>query len=486
MDRTKKIVSTSFLLVIATALILMNNQTTFETRYSNDSLLEVDSFNQSYIAVNKLVIDGNWSAIALTYSWCTGSGTIGDPYVISGIEVDGLFSGSCLTVKNTNDHFIIENSKFFNGGSDFGNAGIYLENVQNGIVRTTDITGVHEGVYIDTNSASITIANNNWTITGTLTYGAYAIGATGLNISYNEIHGNKVGRHGIHLQETTYSIASHNNLNGTDLHLAYNADNNIIEDNTITGGRITTFSGGGVANNTIRRNTITDCALYSDNYAIWITGSSTRNLITENTISNVQNSTGSPYIGIAILVEGSSTLNNITSNVINNSENGIAVNSGVNNTITGNTVLVYQNCVYGTAINYSAVTGNDCSIIQRPSIPIASFTASSTSVATGEIISFTDTTTAGNSPLSYQWNFGDGSGNVTTQNTTHSYGGSGEFIVTLTVTDSDGDTSTHSVTITVTSPATISSGHFFLVFIPVGIIIIFLFKFKNRIKLERR
>jgi parallel beta-helix repeat protein len=366
-------ISTGFLMLIVTVLILSSNQVSFESRYSNGSLGDVDSFNRSYIAVTKFVIDGNWSVVAANYSWCTGSGTVGDPYIISGIEVDGLFSGSCLTIKNTNDHFIIENSKFFNGGSDFGNAGVRLENVKNGTIRSTNITGVTDGVYIDTNSASITVTNNNWTIRGTLMYGVWSNYATDLTISYNEMHSNGVGREGIHLQGTTYSLVSHNTLNGADIGLVYNADHNIIEDNVIIWGRITTSSSGGVVNNTIRRNIIRDCSRITENYAIWLTGGSTKNLITENTISNVSfyygggGVQGEEYRGTAILVEGSSPLNNITNNVINNSENGIGVSNSINNTITGNTILVYQNCIYGNSVNYSTESDNTCSIIQRSS-----------------------------------------------------------------------------------------------------------------------
>ncbi len=79
--------------------------------------------------------------------------------------------------------------------------------------------------------------------------------------------------------------------------------------------------------------------------------------------------------------------------------------------------------------------------------PSASFTVSPVGdVAIGESVFFTNTTT-GDAPISYQWNFGDGSTSTET-NPSHSYAAAGSYNVTLIATNSGGSSNT-STTVTV-------------------------------------
>ena len=80
-------------------------------------------------------INNNWSSTQSTYLWCTGAGTINNPYVIENVTIDGLQKSSCITIKNTNDYFIIRNCTFYNTTTDWSGiyqAGIWLDNVDNG------------------------------------------------------------------------------------------------------------------------------------------------------------------------------------------------------------------------------------------------------------------------------------------------------------------------------------------------------------------
>lgn len=63
-------------------------------------------------------------------------------------------------------------------------------------------------------------------------------------------------------------------------------------------------------------------------------------------------------------------------------------------------------------------------------------------------ITFTDRSTGGIKPYTYDWGFGDG-GNSTRQNPRHRYASAGNYTVTLTVTDRAGDVASKSETITV-------------------------------------
>jgi len=77
--------------------------------------------------------------------------------------------------------------------------------------------------------------------------------------------------------------------------------------------------------------------------------------------------------------------------------------------------------------------------------PVANFTSSCTDLS----CTFTDLSSDSDGQVSsYSWTFGDGS-TASTQNSTHTYGGGGDFSVTLRVTDNGGDQTSFAKTITV-------------------------------------
>nr|MDO8111943.1 PKD domain-containing protein [Candidatus Sigynarchaeota archaeon] len=82
--------------------------------------------------------------------------------------------------------------------------------------------------------------------------------------------------------------------------------------------------------------------------------------------------------------------------------------------------------------------------------PVANFTANKQSIIQGQAVQFTFTGQPGNAPVTYQWNFGDGSGNATLRNPLHVFATNGSFTVNLTVMDSDGDESVWSSTSLIT------------------------------------
>ncbi len=87
--------------------------------------------------------------------------------------------------------------------------------------------------------------------------------------------------------------------------------------------------------------------------------------------------------------------------------------------------------------------------------PVAAFTASSTSINTGQSVSFTDQST--NTPTAWLWNFGD-AGTSTLQNPSHTYSSAGTYTVSLTATNTYGsDIETKTNYITVSSGSTVSN-----------------------------
>ena len=83
----------------------------------------------------------------------------------------------------------------------------------------------------------------------------------------------------------------------------------------------------------------------------------------------------------------------------------------------------------------------------EPPPPAASFTATPTSGTAPLSVSFTDTSAGG--PVSWLWNFGDGSATSTEQNPTHTYTIAGDYTVTLTAGYDAAPDSTATRTITV-------------------------------------
>nr|MDO8112990.1 PKD domain-containing protein [Candidatus Sigynarchaeota archaeon] len=111
-------------------------------------------------------------------------------------------------------------------------------------------------------------------------------------------------------------------------------------------------------------------------------------------------------------------------------------------------LLALASCVVtGTLIGLLARTDgvgsrNAGSIEPSGGIPIANFTSNSTTVLAGDRVRFMFTGDRGDELCTFQWSFGDGSENATTENTTHAYLASGTFDVALTVADAGNESST--------------------------------------------
>jgi PKD repeat protein len=91
--------------------------------------------------------------------------------------------------------------------------------------------------------------------------------------------------------------------------------------------------------------------------------------------------------------------------------------------------------------------------LQVPDVAAVAPTAAFTVGINGFTATFTDTSTDDGSVTAWEWDFGDGSGVVTTQNASHTYNVTGTYTVTLTVTDNQGlqDAQQTSVTIGATA-----------------------------------
>lgn len=90
---------------------------------------------------------------------------------------------------------------------------------------------------------------------------------------------------------------------------------------------------------------------------------------------------------------------------------------------------------YGPCSSNIFSQAEDYSILVTPVLPVADFSADSTTIC-GGTVQFTDNSTGG--PTSWLWNFGDGT-TSTLQNPSHTYATTGTYSVSLTVTNPQGN-----------------------------------------------
>ncbi len=92
-----------------------------------------------------------------------------------------------------------------------------------------------------------------------------------------------------------------------------------------------------------------------------------------------------------------------------------------------------------TAILFIGLVFSACNKEEDPTPPVPGFDYSPTDVIQWDNVTFTNTTTGGES---YSWDFGDGSAASTDENPEHQYLEAGTFTVSLTATNEDGDKTT--------------------------------------------
>lgn len=159
--------------------------------YNSRNRLENSGFwhlTSDPIYINDLNPSINWSKTAADNDWCSGSGTWSDPYLIENITIDGLFSGSCIWIENSNVPFILRNCTFINNGRGASgwDSGIRFNNASNGYIEN-------------------------------------------INISLNEFRGISV------LDSSNNNTFTHNIINNNDyvgLYLGYSSNNNTFHENT--------------------------------------------------------------------------------------------------------------------------------------------------------------------------------------------------------------------------------------------------------------
>ncbi len=181
-----------------------------------DSIPPVSATNHDPIIIDD---DGGgdytWEE-AINESWCSGNGTFTNPYVISNLEIDCHASAievHCIEIKNSNVFFIIEGCKLYSSNGNNGyyrfNFGIYLENVNNSIIRNNKIVydyelHLHAGI-------RLWASNNNTIINNYIKWVGTGIALTG-GSKYNVVKKNVIVKHHTAFAYISTSVDSTDNL----------------------------------------------------------------------------------------------------------------------------------------------------------------------------------------------------------------------------------------------------------------------------------
>ncbi|MHA2038269.1 MAG: right-handed parallel beta-helix repeat-containing protein [Promethearchaeota archaeon] len=308
----------------------------------------------------------NW-AWAEKQVWCSGSGTLLDPYIIEGHILNMSVSNDGLKISNShNKHFVIRNCTFkWNGVTNsIPMTGIYLLNTTDGLIidnlvyhlgygivledcQNIDISGNTiydhvDGIKLvnsDLNNIIGNTANNN-------SLGIYLYFCDNNTVSGNISPNNTEG---IYLEESNNNTISGNTANGNSQNgiYSYFCDSNNITGNTVNdnydGIKIdissdNNFIGGNTANDNNRAgiyladsdyNNITGNTASDNNNGIFLEDENDNNIITGNFFNNND-------IGMEVYY---SDFNTIVENSANNNDNyGISLEGSNNNTISGNSI----------------------------------------------------------------------------------------------------------------------------------------------------
>jgi hypothetical protein len=216
---------------------------------------------RGYIPHNSIHIDGNDNFTAEN-GVVGGNGTVDDPYLIQGWQIDYAenISDTGIWIGNTTSYFIIRNCSI----QEFPYAGINLTSVINGRIESCAIDShtytYPYGIYLGYCSSVVISLNRIGAFTGILLNNC----SSDL-IRQNTVEGTWLNE-GIRAQYGCFSLSFINNTVsgfwrlGSDGFTVY-GDNNTLEGNTIRGIGDGAAIYGGLGNNIrIVNNTITGCA----------------------------------------------------------------------------------------------------------------------------------------------------------------------------------------------------------------------------------
>ncbi|MFX1478044.1 MAG: nitrous oxide reductase family maturation protein NosD [Promethearchaeota archaeon] len=370
---------------------ILNDQIgTVENRYKSNLTRPKRSagYTTNFIHIDGS-IPGNWTATT-GYPWCYIDNGV---YIIENVIIDASTSptGSGIFIINSkNEYFIIRNCTVYNAGTVNEDAGIRLENTNNGVLTNNNCSnngyfGINLHLNCENNTISGNIGSNN-AVHG-IRLQSYCIYNTLLGNTANENTGSGIRLRGgcennlisgntandnfeqgiVLMQQCDNNTISGNIANGNNwgIRLDTNCNDNTVSGNTVLNNQYgiylyTNCDGNTISGNTANYNTldgiylwyhcyyntISQNTLFNNQYGIYLFQWSISNTISENIIYE------NDVYGIRL--EGACDNNLIFNNIIfnNSNENARDINiNNWNNTLIGN----YWGDYSGMDSNYDGI-----------------------------------------------------------------------------------------------------------------------------------
>ncbi|MFX1498962.1 MAG: NosD domain-containing protein [Promethearchaeota archaeon] len=334
-----------FPLIIFTVIFLSFTQNFKNLNIDTDIFHYNSQYNINYSNLENLRSSAIWGKIHIKNNWtatkeagiCTGNGTFTDPYIIQDLIIDGGNLGNCIKIENSSVYFKIENCTFYNSGGIYGNAGIFLSNVNNSQLINNNCSFNFHGMFLSDCYNNTVLGNildkNNWGINS----------FSGINNNFSQNTINNSLWDGINLFNAQFAYISDNNIigniDGIGLLLGFN---NTIYANTVNKNEIGLYIDS--LNNIISGN----IAINNDMHGILLYGEN--DIISGNTAN---------YNGDSGIVLSNCNKSKIIGNIANYNTNwGIALSTGNNNSILVNNLSNNDAGIYLEFANQNNLSGN--------------------------------------------------------------------------------------------------------------------------------
>jgi parallel beta-helix repeat protein len=302
-------------------IILLCMAVLFSTSYlaedtSNDVVGQpVGNEKTAYNVSTPFRINSNaeFASMASARGW-PGDGSLGNPYIIDNYDINGTGYGYCIFVGNTTVYFTIQNCYLHEAGTNEGNPGLDLQNVQNGTVTNNTATNNYFGIHLQYSYNNILIKNN----ASANNYMGIVISSSNNNIIANNTASSNPSW-GISFSSSSGNTVDNNTayLNWMGIVL-WGCKNNKVAGNIMSKNN---FGGiyicWGSNNNTIANNYV----FSNNNYGILLEYSAYNNTIVNNTVS---------YNHFGILLHMCGDNNNIYHNNFINNTGNIQFDDGAN------------------------------------------------------------------------------------------------------------------------------------------------------------
>ncbi|MFX1309947.1 MAG: nitrous oxide reductase family maturation protein NosD, partial [Promethearchaeota archaeon] len=108
----------------------------------------------------------NWTWVESQVWFGGGDGTWKNPYIIENITIDGSDSANCLEIRDSSVFFIVRNCTLYSSSSGEYDAGIKLENINNGTLTENNCSNNGASGIVIINGLNNTISSNNVTFNG--------------------------------------------------------------------------------------------------------------------------------------------------------------------------------------------------------------------------------------------------------------------------------------------------------------------------------